>query len=131
MYLSRGIRDFEGLFFEMAGIFPFETAMQHRRSRLGYREIRLKESCILGRAGAILRGHEFHYSNIPSGQETKESAIETIYYTVDAQGRPQDCKGYRIGPVLASYVHVHFGSNQRSARHFVNFIKENTWSGQS
>ena len=66
MYLSRGIRDFEGRFFEMAGIFPFETAMQRRRSRLGYREIRLKESCILGRAGAILRGHEFHYSNIPS-----------------------------------------------------------------
>jgi cobyrinic acid a,c-diamide synthase len=131
MYLSRGIRDFEGRFFEMAGIFPFETAMQRRRSHLGYREIRLKESCILGRAGAILRGHEFHYSNIPSGQDMKESGVETIYDAVDAQGRPQECTGYRIGQVLASYVHVHFASNQRSARHFINFIKENTWSGQS
>ncbi len=131
MYLSRGIRDLEGRFFEMAGIFPFETAMQQRRSRLGYREIKLKESCILGRAGAILRGHEFHYSNIPPGQDMKGSGVETIYDAVDAQGRPQDCEGYRIGPVLASYVHVHFASNQRSARHFVNFIKENTWTGQS
>jgi cobyrinic acid a,c-diamide synthase len=115
----------------MVGIFPFETAMQQRRSHLGYREIRLKESCILGRAEAILRGHEFHYSNIPSGQDMKESGVETIYDAVDAQGRPQECKGYRIGQVLASYVHVHFASNQRSARHFINFIKENTWSGQS
>lgn len=131
MYLSRGIRDFDGNFFEMAGIFPFETAMQQRRSRLGYREIRLKESCILGRAGAALRGHEFHYSNIPPDQDIKGPGLEMIYDVADAQGVLQGCEGYRIGPVLASYVHIHFGSNQRSARHFVNFIKEHTWTGRS
>ncbi|MGO9377582.1 MAG: cobyrinate a,c-diamide synthase [Dissulfurispiraceae bacterium] len=131
MYLSRGIDDFNGRFFEMAGIFPFKTTMQQRRSRLGYREIRLKESCILGRSGAVLRGHEFHYSTIPLGQDMKEPGLETIYETVDAQGHPQGCEGYRIGSVLASYVHVHFGSNQRSARHFVNFVKEKTWADRS
>jgi cobyrinic acid a,c-diamide synthase len=131
MYLSRGIRDFKGNFFGMAGIFPFETVMQKRKSRLGYREIRLRESCILGRAGAVLRGHEFHYSHIPEGQGTNEPGVEMLYDTSDSQGTPQGPEGYSIGSVLGSYIHVHFGSNPRVARHFVNVIKEKTWTGQS
>ncbi|HMK56454.1 MAG TPA: cobyrinate a,c-diamide synthase [Dissulfurispiraceae bacterium] len=128
MYLSKGIRDFGGHLFDMTGIFPFETEMQKRRSGLGYREITLKEPCILGRAGATLRGHEFHYSAVASGQDVAISGLKKIYDIVDAQGSSLGCEGYSIGSALASYVHIHFGSNQRSARHFVNFIKENAWA---
>ena len=49
MYLSKGIYDFNGNFFEMAGVFPFDTEMKKGRSHLGYREILLKEDCILGK----------------------------------------------------------------------------------
>jgi cobyrinic acid a,c-diamide synthase len=131
MYLSNGIRDFEGGFFPMAGVLPFETAMQRRRSSLGYREIRLRKECILGRSGAVLRGHEFHYSEIPSGQDIGASGVGTVYETSDSQGVPLATEGFSVGSVLASYVHVHFGSNQRLARHFVNFIKEKAWTGPS
>ena len=131
MYLSKGIRDFEGRFFAMAGVLPFETAMRQRRSSLGYREIRLSKDCILGRAGAALRGHEFHYSEIMSGQDLSCSGIEAVYAVADAQGISRGVEGYLTGPVLASYVHVHLGSNQRAARHFVNFIKKNVWTGQT
>jgi cobyrinic acid a,c-diamide synthase len=131
MYLSKGIHDFKGRFFEMAGVLPFETVMRQRRSSLGYREIKLGKDCILGRAGAALRGHEFHYSEIPSGQDISCSGIETVYDVADAQGTSRGAEGYQTGPVLASYVHVHFGSNQRAARHFVNFIKKNVWTGQT
>ncbi len=131
MYLSKGIRDFEGRFFDMAGVLPFETAMQRRRSSLGYREIKLGKDCILGRAGAALRGHEFHYSEILSCQDRISSGIEKVYDVADAQGISRGVEGYYVGSVLASYVHVHFGSNQRTARHFVNFIKKNAWTKQT
>ncbi|HMK60622.1 MAG TPA: cobyrinate a,c-diamide synthase [Dissulfurispiraceae bacterium] len=131
MYLSKGIHDFSGHFFEMVGIFPFETEMQKRRSGLGYREIRLREECILGRAGATLRGHEFHYSSVlsgPSGQDMASSGLKKVYDVVDAQGDLCGPEGFSIGGALASYVHVHFGSNQRTARQFVNFIKKKAWT---
>jgi cobyrinic acid a,c-diamide synthase len=125
MYLSQGIHDFESRFFEMAGVLPFETTMKRRRTGLGYREIRLRKDCILGHAGTTVRGHEFHYSEILSGP----SVSETIYEVKDAQGTSKGDEGYSTstGTVLASYVHIHFASNQRAARHFVNFIKKNTW----
>ena len=127
MYLSKGIHDFDGSFFPMTGALPFETAMKRRRTGLGYREIRLRKDCILGRAGAVVRGHEFHYSEIQAGQDMSSSEIEMAYDVADAQGLSHGAEGYSTGSVLASYVHVHFGSNQRAARHFVTFIKKRTW----
>ena len=127
MYLSKGIRDFDGSFFPMAGALHFETAMLDRRAGLGYREIRLRKDCILGRAGAVVRGHEFHYSEIQAGHDMNAAGIEMAYDVADAQGISRGVEGYNTGSVLASYVHVHFGSNQRAARHFVNFIKKLTW----
>lgn len=49
MYLSKGIYNFEGNFYIMAGVFPFETVMKKGRVNLGYREVLLKEDCILGK----------------------------------------------------------------------------------
>ena len=76
MYLSKGIYDFDGKFFEMAGVFPFETEMKKGRSHLGYREITLKEDCILGRNGDKLRGHEFHYSEIKDSVKLRVTSCE-------------------------------------------------------
>ena len=59
----------------MARAFPFETEMKKGRSHLGYREILLKENCILGKKGKRLRGHEFHYSEIVKGQNRGLSQI--------------------------------------------------------
>lgn len=128
MYLSKGIRNFEGQLFEMAGVLPFETVMEKRRRRLGYRRIKLRKDCILGRAGAVLRGHEFHYSEI---QDADDSKIEKIYDMTNADGSACGAEGFNTGSVLASYVHVHFGSSRRAARDFVNFIKGKTWADRS
>ena len=62
MYLSKGIYDFNGRFFEMAGVFSQLTEMK-KGSHLGYREIRLKK-LYSRQKGKRLRGHEFHYSEI-------------------------------------------------------------------
>jgi cobyrinic acid a,c-diamide synthase len=144
MYLSQGIYDFTSAFFPMAGVFPFETEMRKGRSHLGYREILLEEECILGSKGETCRGHEFHYSQIKdrsqktevrsqrtdkekslnSGLCTLTSDIGTIYSVRDKSGQPLLSEGYRTKRVLASYIHVHFGSNSGIARNFIHYIRE-------
>lgn len=135
MYLSRGIYDPDGNFFPMAGIFSFETRMKKERAHLGYREILLKEDCILGKKGERLRGHEFHYSEIVDN--SYESGVMSYELKNEKKSRPLNCysllhgnrdEGYVFKNTLASYVHVHFGSNPCIAQNFVNFIsQESKW----
>ena len=119
MYLSQGIYDFDGNFFKMAGVFPFETQMNKRGLHLGYREIMLEEDCILGKKGEILKGHEFHYSEIVNSVET-----DRIYSVRNRSGNPLPGEGHRLNRTLASYVHIHFASNSAIAGSFIKYIKE-------
>ena len=122
MYLSRGIRDLDAGSHAMGGVFPFETRML-RKPRLAYREIVLKEDCILGTSGEGLRGHEFHYSEILDGGQSGDQVRSTKIYTVrDRNGVEAAPEGFRIGNTLASYIHVHFGSNPNIAKRFVRNI---------
>ena len=122
MYLSKGIYDFNGKFFEMAGVFPFETEMKKGRSHLGYRELILKENCILGKEGDKFKGHEFHYSEI------KDSSRFTVHGSrfriKDNKGKDMQDEGYIFKNTLASYIHVHFGSNLNIARNFIDFTSK-------
>ena len=122
MYLSQGIRDFDGRSYTMAGLFPFATVML-KKPKLGYREIDLREGCILGAAGDTVRGHEFHYSEIDAMQQAEAGGQSNIYSVADSKGKPSPAAGFRYKNTLASYIHVHFGSNQKIAGRFVELIK--------
>ncbi len=116
MTLGRFIETIEGKRIPMAGIFPFGTRMLARRKALGYTEVILRKACLLGEPGAVLRGHEFHYSEIVEGPgETPELAYELRARKFE---HPRS-EGYLAGGVLASYVHLHWGSNPGAARRFV------------
>jgi len=116
MFLSRGITTFSKAYFPMAGLFPFATRMLPRFKALGYREIRLKQEGPLGRKGTAARGHEFHYSEV-----TNSSGQDTLY-AVKGRRVPPGCSGgYRIDNSLASYIHLHFGSNPEIARNWITF----------
>ncbi len=117
MYLSKGIYDFDNRFYRMAGVLPFETKMERSRLHLGYREIILKEDCILGKKGDRLKGQEFHYSERTNiGQA---ASLKTCY-RLEPDGAEE---GYCIKRVLASYIHVHFCSHPDTAVLFINFVK--------
>lgn len=107
MYLTTGIYDEE--FFPLVDIFPTKAQMKKTRASLGYREVTLKDQTILGKPGEQCRGHEFHYSTI---EEMGESARNV--YSVDRGGA-----GYLYKNCLASYIHLHFGSNPLIAENFV------------
>ncbi|MGA9756594.1 MAG: cobyrinate a,c-diamide synthase [Desulfobaccales bacterium] len=115
MYLAREIRDLEGRAHPMAGVFPFTVRMLPRLKALGYREVTLAAPGLLGPAGTRARGHEFHYSEIVG----EPIGVARLYRLTPRRGGEAVAEGYSEGNVLASYVHLHFGSNPEVARHLV------------
>jgi cobyrinic acid a,c-diamide synthase len=115
MYLSREIEDLEGNSHAMAGVLPLQVRMLPRLKALGYREVTLTAPGLLGPAGTRARGHEFHYSEIIDG--TEELAKQ--YQITGRQGQKAAAEGFSWNNVLASYVHLHFGSNPETARHLL------------
>jgi len=115
MYLAREIRDLEGQGHPMAGVFPFTVRMLPRLKALGYREVTLAATGLLGPAGIKARGHEFHYSEM----EGEPIGVPRIYRLTSRKGGEAVAEGYCEHNVLASYVHLHFGSNPDVARSLV------------
>ena len=109
---------------EFVGIFPVTARMLPRRKALGYREVELTTNSLLGTAGTVARGHEFHYSEI----EEMPPEIERGY-RVRRHGVDLGNEGFRYRNCLASYVHLHFGSNPDIATSFVTACQ--AYSGQT
>lgn len=99
---------------DFVGVFPARCRMLARRKALGYRQVELTDDVIIGTKGSLLRGHEFHYSEI--GLMPEEIAR---CYKVSRQGVTLAAEGYRLRNCLASYIHLHFGSNPDIAAMFV------------
>lgn len=107
MFLCQSLTDMEGEFHPMTGIFPFDTVMNKRLRRLGYRQVRLRANCLLGSRGDLLHGHEFHYSEINQDSIAPESDNEYRHlYCIDNNSQ----EGYSVGSALGSYVHLHLGN---------------------
>jgi len=113
VYLSRTVDGHE-----MCGVLPAEARMLDKRKALGYREIRLTADGPLGVAGTRVRGHEFHYSELEMPDE-----VECSYRVFDRKGRELSPEGYRLNNLLASYVHLHFGSASQVAENLVGFFR--------
>lgn len=140
MYLTEGVYDFDVNFHELAGVFPWKTVMKKGRAHLGYREVTLQQDSIAGSRGTVIRGHEFHYSEIMDSAEAKKrgsgkvatselpsfrtSSLARIYAVTDGSGNELGKEGYTVKNTLGSYIHIHFGSNPSIANNFVHFIKE-------
>jgi cobyrinic acid a,c-diamide synthase len=122
MALSRFIDSVEGRRFPMAGVLPFGTRMLKRRKALGYTEVVLRRACLLGNPGTAIRGHEFHYSEIMEFWETGD--LQLAYDLRKRKHEQPRMEGYAVGSVLASYIHLHWGSFPDAARAFVTQCME-------
>lgn len=119
MYLCQGLVDFEGRRFEMVGALPRWCEMKGQRAMVGYVTLEVKRDTILAERGARLRGHEFHWSQLQEGP-TEDSP----YQIISPVGGDE---GFAKANLLASYVHLHFGSDPRLAANFVNACR--AWRG--
>lgn len=119
MYLCQGIRDFDGKVFDMTGIIPGVSAMGKKLQRLGYFAVRATNDSILAQTGWELRGHAFHWSQLPP-PPPQDAAYNIL------EGGEGD-EGFIAGPnrnVLASYLHLHFGGNATAVRRFLKKCEE-------
>jgi cobyrinic acid a,c-diamide synthase len=112
MYLGESLRDFAGRDHPMAGLVPIASAMQRERVTVGYRTATALRRTMLLEPGGQVVGHEFHYS-----QPESPAAEEYAAYRLAERGGAAE--GYAAGNVLASYLHLHFGSDPAMARRFV------------
>jgi cobyrinic acid a,c-diamide synthase len=110
IYLSEGLEDAG----DFVGVFPARARMLPKRKALGYRQVETRTDSIIGPEGTVARGHEFHYSDIGT-------LSDDIFrhYRVTRQGRELAGEGFCYRNCLASYIHLHFGSNPAIAPAFV------------
>lgn len=97
MYLGNTIVDTAGNSFPMAGVFDFTTSMKQAKLKLGYRCIEV--------ANTVLKGHEFHYSTVMNDEN-----ITSIAHVKSARNKEVNTKVYRYRQVIASYIHLYFGT---------------------
>lgn len=98
---------------DFVGIFPVRPRMLPKRKALGYRQVETVADSVIATAGNTARGHEFHYSEIAE----MPGQIERCYM-LTRQEKQLGLEGYRYRNCLASYVHLHFGSNRSIAEAF-------------
>ena len=95
LYLAKTLVDLEGQQHRLLDILPATVTMGEKLAALGSQQ--------LNWGGQIIRGHTFHYSSL----QTKS---EPLAYA-QTQGGAKGEAVYKIGSVLASYVHWYFPSN--------------------
>lgn len=115
MYLCEKMGNMDGEMFPMTGCLPFSTRMLDRLRTLGYREVTLSRSTLLGPAGQVMRGHEFHYSTLVPDAKVSDGA----YTLTDRSGITTGVEGFTVDQTLGSYVHLHFKSCPEAAENFV------------
>jgi cobyrinic acid a,c-diamide synthase len=118
LYFAEALEDEAGVLQPMVGLLPTVGRLAPKRLTLGYAEMAVTRATLLGSAGTVVRGHEFHASRIEAVPEW----VSRAYSVRISRGGPPRAEGYLIGETLMSYVHLHFGSNPVVADHFIRHV---------
>jgi cobyrinic acid a,c-diamide synthase len=113
MYLTAAIVDLESHAFPMVGVFPTRARVQSQLAAIGYAQVECTSNSGWLQIGEQARGHEFRYSVIDEMPEE----IQRHYRVSTMAGERSE--GFAAGSVLASYIHLHFGSCPQFAERFV------------
>jgi cobyrinic acid a,c-diamide synthase len=91
----------------MANVIATDATLTDRLT-LGYREATVRRANPLAAAGTVLRGHEFHYSQVtPPG--------DALLLTSRFGSGPE---GHASPTLLATYLHQHLGADPAPAERF-------------
>lgn len=101
MVLGQALEDAGGEMHPMLGLLGHVTSYAKRRMNLGYRSARLLADAPIGRAGQVIRGHEFHYSRlIEAGEDAPLAELS------DGGGKALGASGARRGQVTGTFFHA-------------------------
>jgi cobyrinic acid a,c-diamide synthase len=101
MVLGDALIDREGRSRRMSGLLPLATSFAERRLQLGYRRAILRTDTPLGTAGAVFRGHEFHYATT-----TRQGGETQLFSVFGAADEHLGAYGLRQGSVFGSFIHL-------------------------
>jgi cobyrinic acid a,c-diamide synthase len=101
MVLGSYLEDADGVRHPMTGLLGHATSFATRKLNLGYREARLLAHSPIGPAGAVVRGHEFHYATCAPATDD-----EPLVDLSDAQGRALGPSGGSRGHVSGTFFHA-------------------------
>ncbi|MFQ5898374.1 MAG: cobyrinate a,c-diamide synthase [Candidatus Methylomirabilia bacterium] len=116
IYLSEALESLDGRLYPMVGLIPTTVRMTQSHLTLRYVEVELGSETLLGPPGTVVRGHEFHYSRL----DEPPASLRRAYRLHTPRGGGRQAEGYAVGSILASYVHLHFGSNPNVAQAFIH-----------
>jgi cobyrinic acid a,c-diamide synthase len=114
MYLCRAILK-DNRRYEMAGVFAADVEITGRPQGHGYMEVEVSRGNPFFRPGAIIKGHEFHYSRL-----TGYAALDTTLNVRRGHGIDSRTDGMAHKNTLATYLHLHALSVPAWANDFVN-----------
>ena len=100
MALGTALVDKEGTTHQMAGLLGLVTSYEKRKFHLGYRRATLDQACAGYAPGAVLRGHEFHYSTILDQPDAP------LAHVADADGNPVPETGSKRDKVSGTFFHL-------------------------
>ncbi|MEO9876473.1 MAG: cobyrinate a,c-diamide synthase [Anderseniella sp.] len=100
MAMGEGLVDKQGTHHRMAGLLGLVTSYEKRKLHLGYRVASLGAAMPGFAAGAVLRGHEFHYSTI------LEQPDEPLAEVTDANGASVPESGSQRGLATGTFFHL-------------------------
>ena len=118
MYLSRRMT-WKGETREMAGALPGDVLMHEKPRGHGYIELRASGAGGWFKPGLVLRGHEFHYSEV-----VNLGPVEYAYDMLRGTGLDKEHDGIVYRNVLASYAHLHALGSSGWAEGFVEFVRK-------
>ncbi len=115
MYLAEGVADRDGARHPMVGLVPGWSSMKEMRLKLAYVEIAAHGQNPLLNQGTTIRGHEFHYSQLPP--PLAEAAAWQV------RNPEPRLEGFHLKNILASYIHLHFATHPCLAPAFVKWMR--------
>jgi cobyrinic acid a,c-diamide synthase len=119
MYLAEGIENTVGECYRQVGLLPAWVRMNQQLKVLRYVEVSLTRPALWGEPGAVLRGHEYHYSELLS-----QPAWNTAYAVKHRRSGESISEGFQHENVLASYIHLHFASHPEAIASFVRHLSQ-------
>lgn len=109
----------EGQSYPMAQIFPMIAHFHSKPQGLGYVEARVTAPNIFHPEGAVLRGHEFHYSRAMPMSVDVQPAISTVLQLQAGTGMGEGRDGLLCRQTFASYTHIYAPAVPHWAENFV------------
>ena len=113
IYLGRSLTGFDGQTHLMSGVLPVDFVMDSAHLQIRYIELTTRRDSLLGSAGTVIRGQEFHQSRVAN------SGLSPDFYTARTSDGREYIDGYQHRNVVASYAHIYFNSSAGAADSFV------------